>query len=118
MTIIMCLFLNSPSWIHVRGETYHQSEFVICVFQSDDLPVFARIDDMMVVATTPVLSVRVFRTVGINNHLQCYAIENAHRTDTILLTSLVLPEPLSPHQILGDKNTYIALRSHVYNTKD
>ena len=91
---------------------------MICGFQDDDLPVFARIDDIVVIAVTPVLSVRVFRTVGINNHLQCYAIENAHQTAIILLTSLVLSEPLSPHQIVGDKNTYVALRTYVYNTKD
>ena len=87
-----------------------------CGFQDDDLPVFARIDDILVIATTPVISVRVFRTMGINNHLQCYSIKNAHQTELILLTSLVLTEPLSPHQIIGDKNTYIALRTHVYNT--
>ena len=87
-----------------------------CGFQDDDLPVFARIDDIMVIATTPVISVRVFRTMGINNHLQCYSIKNAHRTELFLLTSLVLSEPLSPHQIIGDQNTYIALRTHVYTT--
>ena len=109
------LFSFSPSWIHVHGETYHPSEFVICGFQDDDLPLFARIDDIMVITATPVLSVRVFRTVGINNHLQCYAIEHAHQRSFILVTQLVHPEPLSPHQKLGDKNIYIALRTYVPN---
>ena len=106
----------SPNWIHFRGETYHRSEFITCGFQADDLPIFSRIDDMMVIATTPVIQVRVFRTVGINNHLQCYVIEDSHQTEVILLTSLIISEPLSPHQIIGDKNIYIVLRSYVCNT--
>lgn len=90
---------------------------MISGFQDDDLPVFARIDDIMVIAATPVLSVRVFKSVGINNHLQCYAIENAHQTAFLLLSQLFFSEPLSPHQIIGDKNTYIALRTYVSNIK-
>ena len=76
---------------------------MISGFQDDDLPLFARIDDIMVITATPVLSVRVFRTVGINSVMQL----NMHIS---LVTQLVHPEP---HQRLGDKNIYIALRTYV-----
>lgn len=91
---------------------------MISGFQDDDLPAFARIDDIILIAATPVLSVCVFKSEGINNHLQCYAIKNAHQTAFILLTQLLLSEPLSPHQVIGDNNTYIALRTYVPNMKN
>lgn len=97
---------------------YHRSEFVMCGFQEDDLPIFGRIDDILLITSTPMFSITLFTTLGISNHLLCYAIEHAHRTTLILLSQLTCPEPLSPHQTIGDGNVYIALRSHVPNTSD
>ena len=89
---------------------------MLCGFQEDDLPIFGRIDDIMVVTSTPMFSIRLFTTLGINNHLLSYAIEHAHRSTLILISQLIYPEPLSPHQRIGDDNVYIALRSQVPNT--
>ena len=110
--------MDGANWIKIRGETYHPSEFVLCGFQEDDLPIFGRIDDIMVVTSTPIFSIRLFTTLGINNHLLSYAIEHAHRSTLILIhvSQLIYPEPLSPHQRIGDDNVYIALRSQVPNT--
>ena len=102
--ISYCDYHFSPNWIRIHGETYHPSEFVICGFQEDDLPIFGRIDEIMVITETPIFSVRLFRTLGINNHLLCYAVECMHQKTLLLLTDLVHPEPLSPHQTIGDSN--------------
>lgn len=88
----------------------------MCGFQQqDDLPMFGRICNIKVITATSILSIRLFNTIGINNHLQCYAIENAHHTFLTLVTHLVHPEPLSAHQQIGDDNVYIALRSYIPN---
>lgn len=116
--IYTSFFIFSPNWIRIHGETYHRSEFVIYGFQEDDLPVFGRIDDILVITATPMLSIRLFRTLGINNHLLCYAIEHTHQKVLILLNQLICPDPLSPHQRIGDDNLYIALRSHIPNIAD
>ena len=107
---------HSPNWIKIYGETYHRSEFVICGFQEDDLPIFGRIDAIMVITGTPIFSLRIFRTLGLSNHLLCYAIERLHKTSLVLLSQLMHKEPLTPHQRTGDDNVYITLRFHVINT--
>ena len=79
---------------------------MLCGFQEDDLPIFGRIDDIMVVTSTPMFSIRLFTTLGINNHLLNYAIEHAHCSTLILISQLIYPEPLSPYQRIGDDNVY------------
>ena len=90
-------------------------EFVLCDFQEDDLPVFGKINDIIVITGTPLFSLKLFTTLGINNHLLCFVIERTHRSCFVCVSRLKFPEPLSAHSCIGDSNTYIALRSHVPN---
>ena len=89
---------------------------MLCDYQEDDLPAFGKIDDIIVITSTPLLSIILFSTLGINNHLLSYAIRHAHRSSLILVSQLKYPEPLSAHSSIGDSNIYIALQSHVPNT--
>ena len=91
---------------------------MICGFQEDDLPLFGRIDEIMVIAATSILSLRLFTTLGLNNHLLSYVIERMHKTSLILLSGLVHQEPLTSHQRTGDDNvyTYTTLRFHLKHT--
>ena len=89
---------------------------MICGFQEDDLPTFGRIDEILVITATPIFSLRLFTTLGLNNHLLSYAIERMHKTSLILLSQLVHQEPLTSHQRTGDDNVYITLRFHLINT--
>ena len=57
-----------------------------------------------------------YKTVGINNHLSCYAVIRTYEYSLILLSSLVSAEPLCAHTSVDDDNVYIAMRSHVENT--
>ena len=84
--------------------------------QQDDLPAFGKIDDIIVITGTPLLSIRLFNTIRINNHLLCYVIQHAYRSSLVTLSHLKYPEPLAAHSSIGDSNLYIALRSHVPNT--
>ena len=89
------------------------SEFVPCDYQATDLPAFGKIDDTIV---TPLLSIRLFSTPGITNHLLSYAIKHAQWSSLILVSQLKYPEPLSAHNGIGDSNIYIAVQSHIPNT--
>ena len=98
-----------PNWIKIYGQEYHRSEYVVCGHQYDDLPKFGRIEDILVIIGTPLLSLGLYTILGIN-HPPCYAISNAHRPLLISLSDLAHPEPLCN---IGDSNLYIAMRSHV-----
>ena len=71
------------------------------------------IKDILVVAGTPLISLCLYKTLGINNHLLCFAISNAHQSSVIGLSRVVHRQPLCAHSILGDGHLYIAMRSHV-----
>ena len=85
-------------------------------FQPDDLPSFGQIDDILVLVGTPLLSVKVYKTLGINIHLSCFVISCAYQYLLIPLTKLVHSEPLCAHKSVGDANIYIAMRSHVHSS--
>ena len=59
--------------------------------------------------------VKVYTTVGINNHLLCFVIMNAYQYLVIPETKLVSLESCSAHQSIGDENIYISMKSHVVN---
>ena len=103
-----------PNWIKIHGYTYHNSEFVLCYFQEDDVPVFGKID-IIVITGTPLFSLKMFTTLGINNHLLCFVIKCSHQSSFVCVSQLKFPEPLSAHSCIGDSNIYVALRSHVQN---
>ena len=85
-------------------------------FEHNDLPSFGQLADMLVIVRTPLLYVKRYKTIGINNHLLCYAIKHTYEYSLISLSSLVFTEPLSAHTSVGDVNLYIAMRCHIENT--
>ena len=82
-------------------------------FQQDDLPLFGQIKDIMVLVGTPIFGVKVYTTMGINNHLSCFCVVCAYQHSLIPVSKLVCSDTYSIHQSLGDDNMYIAMRSHV-----
>ena len=87
---------------------------MLCGWQSDDLPIFAKIKTIILIVGVPLLFVDVFKTVGFNNHLLSYAIKDFHTSCVVLVSKLPSKQPLSPHKSIGDLNTYITLRSHIF----
>ena len=107
--------LYRVNWIKIYGQEYHPSDFVLCGWQTDDLPVFAKINAIIILVGTPLFVVEIFKTTGVNNHLLSYAIEDSYIQSVLLVSKLVYKQSLSPHQSIGDSNTYIALRSHCFS---
>lgn len=104
-----------PRWIRIHGYEYHRSDFVTIGFEPNDLPSFGQVTDVLVLVGTPLLHVKRYQTVGINNHLLSYVIVCTYEYSLISLSSLVSAEPLSAHTSVGDSNVYIAMKSHVDN---
>ena len=105
--------LYSPKWIKIYGEEYHIFDYVIIGRQAiDDLPVFAKITDILLILDYPVLEVTMHRTVGLSNHLMSYRIENSFISRCIPLSTLPEKHPYTAHTF-DDGQLYITLRSHI-----
>ena len=58
-------------------------------FQLDDLPIFSKIVDIIVLAESiPVLQIDTYKTWGINNHLTAFQISRTSTNTAILLSQL------------------------------
>ncbi len=109
--------MNRPSWIKIYGEEFHRSDFVHIGWQADDLPEFAKINDILAVGGFPLIAVEKYKSEGICNHLFAYLIHRAHSKTVIYLPNLLNKQIYSAHAFLGDGGLYVVMRSHVENTQ-
>ena len=106
---IMLVSFYSPSWIKVHGEEYYPGKYILIGKQvDDDLPVFTKITDLILIVDYPIAEVNVCRTVGLVNHLMSYMIVFSLHFCCVSLSSLVECHPYTPHT-LDDGNLYITL---------
>ena len=77
-----------PNWIGAFGEKYYRKDFLHIGFQDDDLPLFAKIVDILVIASITLFYVELYQTIGINGHLSAYAIVCTPQKDLMLLPQL------------------------------
>lgn len=80
--------LCSSNWIKTHGEEYHRGDYIITAKQMNDLPVFSKIVDLMMVADCAVAETERFLTVGLENHLLSYEIKSTHHHSCIPLSCL------------------------------
>ena len=106
-------FLYRPNWIQLYGEAYHKSDFVHIGWQSDDLPQFGKILDIVNFGSFPLLLVEESHSKGINNHLIAYLICCTHSTVMIYLPKLATKTVFSAHSYDGDNGLYISLKSDI-----
>ena len=95
------------------GYTYQPSLFVLTCFQPDDLPMFSRIDDLLLVNQEPFLCVTEYFTEGIDHHFHSYVIQCTNKKGTIHLSILPEPRPINSHCLGAIQYRYITLRSQV-----
>lgn len=85
-------------------------------FQEDDLPIFGKIVDIIVIAgSIPVLQLDTYKTMGINSHLSSFQVSRTNLKTVILLSQLHNKDRYCAHSSPGDPHTYITMRSHVPN---
>lgn len=107
--------LHRPNWIETCGQAYHRSEFIHCGWQTDELPVFGRITNILVIAGSRFCTVEKYTTIGLNNHLLSYSIVRTHQVCVLNVSMLRNPQTLFGHTFIGDNQLYIVLRSHFPN---
>lgn len=96
-----------PNWILIYGERFYRREFVHSGFQENDLPVFGKIVDIVVLAgSIPVLQLDVYKTMGINSHLSAFQVTRTPLTTVILLSQLHNKQRYYAHSCVSDSNTY------------
>ena len=95
------------------GEKFYRSEFVILDFQSDDLPLFGKIEEILVVASNlPLLAVKIYRTEGINVHIDGYQVSPTNKIIVVLLSNIKYKHSFASHTFIGDGFLYIVSKSH------
>ena len=111
----MLLFISCrPNWIGIYGARFYRGEFVCFESQDDDdLPVFGKITDILVLVKTPLIAIEKFRTEGINNHLLAYQISHTHSHSLLLQSNLSNKCTFCAHTYIGDENLYITVGSHI-----
>ena len=94
------------------GIKYMYSDYVIFGWQSDDLPLFGRIEDIVVVDNRAVLlRAQQFFTVGIDRHYHSFSIQRSNKEVIVSLTELVDYHTFKAHKIKD--SLLLTLRSHV-----
>ena len=83
-------------------------------WQPDDLPLFGKVIDVLIVGGCPLLWLQHFATEGINVHLQSYQVLPTLIKSLMVLSSLENKSVFTPHTYLGDHNQYITMRSYMY----
>ena len=115
--VLLCyklrLCTHSPNWIKIYGSQFTRGQYVLCGWQDDDLPMFALIKDITVVAECPLVALEKFTTEGINNHLQSYLITSTRHVFVSKVSSLPYKDPITAHFYPGDGGLYIAMKCHV-----
>ena len=103
-----------PNRIKRYGEHFQKHSFVHCGWQ-DNLPVFARILDILIASNFPLLAVELYSTERLDSNLQSYCVKRTHKLNVLYMAHLENGYPLEAHTYLGDRQTYIALRSQIFN---
>lgn len=82
-------------------------------WQPDDLPIFAKVMNIIVVVGVALLEVKLFFTKGINSHLSSYLITTTPGEKMLTLSTLENKEVLYAHTFLGDRKLYVCMRSNI-----
>ena len=106
------LQLCRPKWIIYMVIKYTCLDYVVKGWQSDDLPIFGQIKDIIVVNDSALLfCVQDYETAGIDRHYHSFSISVTGEEDVVCLPELVDHHTFYGH--LHNGSIYITLRSHI-----
>ena len=92
---------------------YRPALFVHYNWQIDDLPFFAKINDIIIISSQVLLNIDFYETEGRNEHVMAYRIKPMHQSAIILLSECVTHQVYISHKYIGDNCLYIYMRSYV-----
>lgn len=81
-------------------------------WQDDDLPIFGKIQDILVINKKVLFSVLHHTTSGIDQHYHSFVVVRTEEVSLFWLHEIVDEQPLRAH-VLFNGNLYITLRSHI-----
>ena len=97
------------------GEKYHTADYVHLSFQENDLPIFRKIIEIMVIQSIALFQLEIFQTIGINSHLSAYAICGTSQKNLLLLPKLCNKQRYCAHSYRGDSYVYIVMKLNFPN---
>lgn len=77
--------VDRNDWIKWYGIKYAHGDYILCGLQDDDLPMFGKIEDILLIKNHCFLHAKLFFTKGIHHHFSSYIIE---QTTKSLLVSI------------------------------
>jgi hypothetical protein len=105
--------LYRPNWISLYAGKFYPRDFVHYGFQDDDLPLFGKIREVIVLAgSTCLFELDVYNTKGINSHVASYQVLRTNHTAVVLLSHIDDKRSYYAHTYLGDSRQYITMRSY------
>ena len=105
-------FCCRPKWISLASTKYSYLDYVLVGWQDDDLPLFGRIHEILVINSTALFQVCKYTTLGIDRHYHSFCIEKQSNTAFYWLSELVDYYPYEGHVLLNGC-LYVTFRSHI-----
>ena len=81
--------LYRPNWIKMRGQKYKSSCIVIMQID-DEVPKFAKIENIFIVNSKIVLEVNAFNTLSFCSHYHAYGVKLTSQKHTILINNYLV----------------------------
>ena len=106
------VFAYRPKWISLAGTKYSNSDYVLVGWQDNDLPLFGRINDILVINSAALFQVHKYETLGVDRHYHSFCIRKGSSAGLYWLSELVDSYPYQGH-ILLNGCLYITFRSHI-----
>ena len=103
------------TWVSIEGYKYTRSDYLLIRWQADDLPCFARVEDIAVFQQKIIFLLLLCTTVGIDNHYHSYVIRKTPERTALWYEQIVDKEPHVAH-VLQNGEMYVTVRSHTENT--
>ena len=88
--------------------------YILVGWQDDDLPIFGRIQYIVVISGKTLFGVFVYRAYGIDHHYHSFLIDKTGEVAMYWLTQLADYQPLQAH-LLRSGCLCITFRSHIEN---
>lgn len=95
------------------GVKYMHSDYILLRWQENDLPVFGRIVDIVVISSSALFEVTPYIAYGIDRHFHSFVIQRGGETEYHWLLDLCHFETFRAHS--KDGSLFITFHSHIEN---
>ncbi len=76
---------------------YAINDYLIVSWQEDDLPLFGKVEDIVVIEEKALFCVSKYQTHGFDHHFHCYVITKVEERLSCWLSDIIDYQPLKAH---------------------